>query len=48
MRPHRLRPALPWLVLAAGLVAATAPAWRLLLPGGPPDLDALLQIRCGP
>ncbi len=40
--------ALPWLVLGAGLVLATAPAWRLLVFGIDPDLDRLLAILCAP
>jgi hypothetical protein len=28
------------------LIAATSPAWRLLLLGNNPTLDQLLQMRC--
>jgi hypothetical protein len=28
------------------LLAATSPAWRVLLLGADPTLDELLQIRC--
>ena len=44
----RARRAGPWLVLLAGLTAATLPAWRPLLFGPAPGLDALLGIRCLP
>jgi|KBSMisStandDraft_5_1062788.scaffolds.fasta_scaffold51333_2 hypothetical protein len=43
--PRRSR----WLVrmaLAVALVAATSPAWRVLLLGADPTLDELLQLRC--
>jgi hypothetical protein len=29
------------------LVAATSPAWRLMLLGAAPTEDELLQLRCG-
>lgn len=41
-----LRPALPWLALAAGLILATLPAWRPLLLGTVLTLDDLLSLRC--
>lgn len=37
---------LPPVVLAIGLVAATAPAWRPLLLGLEPTIDELLSLRC--
>ena len=45
-RPARLRAALPWAALAAGLAIATYPAWRLLVFGYAPTLDDLLTLRC--
>lgn len=42
----RIRAALPWIGLAVGLLAATAPVWRLPLLGFNPTLDELLQMRC--
>lgn len=36
----------PWLVLAAGLVLATLPAWRPLVFGSPLSLEDLLTLRC--
>lgn len=42
----RLRTALPWIVLAGALVAATEPAWSLALLGSNPSLDDLLSVRC--
>ncbi|MBE7202008.1 MAG: hypothetical protein INR70_29965 [Parafilimonas terrae] len=41
-----LRPALPWLVLAAGLILATVPAWRPLLFGSALTIEDLLSLRC--
>jgi len=38
-----------WLVrtaLVVALLAATSPAWRVLLLGADPTLDELLQLRC--
>jgi hypothetical protein len=38
-----------WLVratLAVALVAATSPAWRVVLLDASPTLDDLLQLRC--
>jgi len=38
-----------WLVRIAfvvAIVAATSPAWRMLLLGVDPTLDELLQLRC--
>jgi hypothetical protein len=38
-----------WLVRIAfmvAIVAATSPAWRVLLLGADPTLDELLQLRC--
>jgi hypothetical protein len=43
-----LRPVLPWLVLTAGLVLATLPAWRPLIFGTALTLDDLLSLRCLP
>ncbi|MCJ2085958.1 hypothetical protein MKK88_08110 [Methylobacterium sp. E-005] len=43
-----LRPVLPWLVLAAGLICATLPAWRPLIFGTALTLDDLLSLRCRP
>jgi len=42
----RVRAALPWIGLAVGLAAATAPVWRLPLLGLHPTLDELLAMRC--
>ncbi len=42
----RLRAALPWAALAAGLTAATYPAWSLVVFGYRPTLDDLLTLRC--
>ncbi|WP_187278470.1 hypothetical protein [Methylobacterium sp. WL64] len=43
----RARPSLvPWLVLGAGLVLATMPAWRPLVFGTALTLDDLLSLRC--
>jgi hypothetical protein len=39
-------PALAYLLLALGLVLATAPLWRLALFGFSPTLDDLLRLRC--
>ncbi len=44
----RLRRALPWLALAAGLGLATMPAWRVLAFGVQASVEDLLQIRCLP
>ena len=33
-------------LLAVALVAATSPAWRVLMLGANPTLDELLQMRC--
>ncbi|MBP1180523.1 hypothetical protein [Methylobacterium sp. PvR107] len=41
-----LRPVLPWLVLTAGLILATLPAWRPLIFGTAPTRDDLLSLRC--
>lgn len=43
---RRLGAALPWIGLGIGLLAATAPVWRLPLLGFHPTLDELLQMRC--
>jgi len=43
-----VRPALPYLGLAAGLVLATAPAWRAVLFGAGASVDDLLLMRCLP
>jgi hypothetical protein len=43
-----LRPALPWLMLAAGLILATLPAWRPLIVGTTLTVDDLLSLRCRP
>ncbi|WP_171070292.1 hypothetical protein [Methylobacterium terricola] len=43
-----IRAALPWVLLALALAAATAPAWGRLLTGDAPTLDELLSLRCGP
>ncbi len=43
-----MRRALPYLALAAGLVVATAPAWRVMLPGAQLTVEELLQLRCPP
>ena len=45
-RAHRLRAAAPWIGLAVGLGAATAPVWRLAVLGFDPNLDDLLRILC--
>jgi len=42
----RFRAALPWIGLGVGLLAATAPVWRLPLLGFNPTLDELLRMRC--
>jgi hypothetical protein len=44
LRPH---PVVVRACLVALLVAATSPAWRLLLLGAVPTEDELLQLRCG-
>ncbi|MGU3464634.1 hypothetical protein ACLBXO_07235 [Methylobacterium sp. C33D] len=41
-----LRPVLPWLALAAGLILATLPAWRPLVFGTALTLEDLLTLRC--
>ena len=41
-----LRPVLPWLVLTAGLVLATLPAWRPLIFGTALTVEDLLTLRC--
>ncbi len=43
-----MRAALPWIVLALALVAATAPVWGRWISGDDPTLDELLSLRCGP
>lgn len=43
-----LRLALPWLALAAGLIVATAPAWRPLIFGATLTIEDLLSLRCLP
>ena len=43
-----LRAAVPWLVLAAGLILATLPAWRPLLFGTALSIEDLLGLRCLP
>ncbi|WP_187193753.1 MULTISPECIES: hypothetical protein [unclassified Methylobacterium] len=46
-RPTLALPTLvPWLVLGAGLVLATMPAWRPLVFGTALTLDNLLSLRC--
>ncbi|MGE7416980.1 hypothetical protein [Methylobacterium tarhaniae] len=42
------RAALPWVLLALALAAATAPAWGRFATGFDPTLDELLSLRCGP
>ncbi|XYD07208.1 hypothetical protein R1A27_18895 [Methylobacterium sp. NMS12] len=46
--PGLLRPVLPWLALAVGLILATLPAWRPLVFGTAPTLEDLLTLRCLP
>jgi hypothetical protein len=41
-----LRPVLPWLVLTAGLILATLPAWRPLIFGTALTLEDLISLRC--
>jgi hypothetical protein len=43
-----LRPVLPWLVLTAGLILATLPAWRPLIFGTALTLEHLISLRCLP
>jgi hypothetical protein len=43
-----MRAALPWLLLALALTAATAPVWGRWTAGSGPTLDELLGLRCGP
>ena len=42
----QIKRALPYLALIAGLVLATAPAWRSMLFGSGLTFDDLLQLRC--
>jgi hypothetical protein len=44
----RIKPSLPWLILAGALVLATMPAWRPLVFGVTPTLEDLLNLRCPP
>jgi hypothetical protein len=37
---------LPRIAVAAMLVIATSPSWRLLLLGASPTADEILQLRC--
>jgi hypothetical protein len=39
--------ALPWLLIALAVVAATSPAWRPLLFPTPLTIDDILSFRCG-
>lgn len=43
-----LRAALPWILLALALTAATAPVRGRWVAGFDPTLDELPSLRCGP
>ncbi|MET7247291.1 hypothetical protein ABZT49_28470 [Methylobacterium sp. EM32] len=42
------RAALPWILLALALTAATVPVWGRWVAGFDPTLDELLSLRCAP
>jgi hypothetical protein len=42
----RIRLRVVYCCFLLALIAATSPAWKLLLLGNNPTLDQLLQIRC--